>query len=147
MIFNLVWTKEDTFKIFGLVLFVSAFYVVYQQLQQAERRLQANETKRGAKIEWNEEGSVKQDWYIYIYIYIYIYPKAPSSLPFSNTNIQMTHHITQQQHHLSRRPPQLPSPNHMQMQMIHTLRSMLPIINHHPKPLRTLLFPHTLRHK
>jgi hypothetical protein len=42
----LVWTKEDTFKVFGLILFISAFYVVYQHLQQAERRLRENEEKR-----------------------------------------------------------------------------------------------------
>ena len=48
MFFNLVWTKEDTFKVLGLILFITAFYVVYQQLQQAERRLQENEKRRAS---------------------------------------------------------------------------------------------------
>ena len=55
MFSNLVWTKEDTFKVLGLILFITAFYVVYQQLQQAERRLQENEKRRASS-----EG-VKQD--------------------------------------------------------------------------------------
>ena len=57
--FGLVWTKEDTFKFFGLILFLSAFYVVFQQLQQAERRLQDNEKKRGKNND--SGGDVKQD--------------------------------------------------------------------------------------
>lgn len=64
MFFNLVWTKEDTFKVLGLILFMTAFYVVYQQLQQAERRLQENEKRRASS-----EG-VKQDWLVHIAAYV-----------------------------------------------------------------------------
>jgi hypothetical protein len=56
----LVWTKEDTFKVFGLILFISAFYVAFQQLQQAERRLRENEEKRKQKNDSNADG-IKQD--------------------------------------------------------------------------------------
>ena len=64
MFFNLVWTKEDTFKALGLILFITAFYVVYQQLQQAERRLQENEKRRASS-----EG-VKKDWLVHIAAYL-----------------------------------------------------------------------------
>lgn len=41
-----VWTKEDTFKVLGLILFISAFVIVLQQLQSAEKRLKENQNKR-----------------------------------------------------------------------------------------------------
>ena len=70
----LVWTKEDTFKVFGLVLFLTAFYVVFQQLQQAEKRLRENEQTRkttknndssgggGDNDGDGDDGGIKQDW-------------------------------------------------------------------------------------
>jgi hypothetical protein len=41
-----IWTNEDTLKAIGLLLFISAFVIVYQQLQNAEKRLKENEAKR-----------------------------------------------------------------------------------------------------
>jgi hypothetical protein len=44
-----VWTKEDTFKVLGLILFISAFVIVLQQLQSAEKRLRENQNNRQKK--------------------------------------------------------------------------------------------------
>ena len=51
-----VWTKEDTFKVLGLILFISAFVIVLQQLQSAEKRLKENQKSRQRKEEWMRRG-------------------------------------------------------------------------------------------
>ena len=50
-----VWTKEDTFKVLGLILFISAFIIVLQQLQSAEKRLKENQKSRQKKDEKKTE--------------------------------------------------------------------------------------------
>lgn len=42
------WSTDDTLKLLGLVLFLGAFAVVYQQLLRAQERLDSNAAKREA---------------------------------------------------------------------------------------------------
>ena len=56
-----VWTKEDTFKVLGLILFISAFVIVLQQLQSAEKRLKENQNKRKKKDDDEDDSDDDSD--------------------------------------------------------------------------------------
>jgi len=43
------WSKEDSFKLLGLILFFGSFFIVFKQLFAAQERLDSNETARKKK--------------------------------------------------------------------------------------------------
>lgn len=43
------WTTEDTLKVLGLILFIGAFVIVFQQLFSAESKLGVKEDKKKKK--------------------------------------------------------------------------------------------------